>query len=462
MRRPIGPSCIGALLLVASVGVAPVASANVPDSYGIGSRASAMAGAVSADADDFSAAYYNPAGIVEAPGVEISIGYMSNAHNLRINDVDNDVAGVHGLVAGLVAPGRVFGVPFAFGIALHMPDDGFSYLLARPQEEPRWELYDTRQQLLYLAATFAARPAEWLELGGGVGYLSDTSGRFAIRGRADVLSPFDSQLEHEVDAELNAVHFPLVGMRLLLDGVGALGLTYRGESKLDLQIEATLDGIVDFAGIDVPLLYALEARTIAAFTPRQVTAGLSFQRIEDLSLNVDVTWLDWSSYESPTANIAALLEVDPPPGTPVELPEQPAPAVVAPPDFRDRIVPRFGVEYRGLGFGAERDVRGRDEKLPLFQLPLRAGYVFEASPVPDQVGITNYVDNDRHSFTIGVGGVLNAPIEELPGSVQLDLHGMFSLLPERVVLKDNAADFIGDYRADGTMVGGGASMRMLF
>ena len=51
------------------------AQAHAPDTYGFGSRASAMASAAAADATDFSAGYYNPAGLVGAPGLSLSLGY---------------------------------------------------------------------------------------------------------------------------------------------------------------------------------------------------------------------------------------------------------------------------------------------------------------------------------------------------------------------------------------------------
>lgn len=121
----------------ALAGWSSAAQASVPDSYGFGSRSSALAGATAADAADFSATYYNPAGLVEAPGVEVSIGYACVAQQLRIDGRDNYVAPVRGLVGGVVAPGRLFGIPFAFAVATHLPDDGVSFIYARRQEVPR-------------------------------------------------------------------------------------------------------------------------------------------------------------------------------------------------------------------------------------------------------------------------------------------------------------------------------------
>lgn len=442
MRKP-------ALLSLLVLTVAGTARAGVPDQYGFGSRSAGMAGAVTADAKDFSAGFYNPAGIVEAPGIELSLGYMYNVQNLRVGGLDNEVDDVHGIVFGLVAPGSILGVPFAFSVGVHLPDNGLSYINARRQGVPRWELYDTRTQLLYLEACLAVRPWSWLEVGGGIGYLTATRGAFGIRGRADIISPYDSQLEHEVDADLTAVRYPQAGIRLLLEGWGALGVTYRGQSNLDLNITAVLDGVVDFAGIEVPLLYELEARTFAGFTPQQVAMGITFTRFEDLSLNFDLTWVNWAAYESPTAELFARLEAEPPPGTPVELPDEPLPTEILPPDFSDRFVPRAGVEYRGARFST-------------VELPVRVGYAFEASPVPDQPAVQNLIDADRHTVTVGLGLLLKEPFGDVLGAISLDAHGMFSVLPERVFLKDNAADFIGDYRANGNIFGGGGDLKVTF
>jgi len=438
------------------------AQASVPDHYGFGSRSTAMAGAVAADAVDFSAAYYNAAGLVSAPGIEVSVGYLYNWQHLSINDVDTEVAPVSGLVGGVVAPGKLFGIPFAFGIATHLPDNGISYIYARRQGVPRWELYDTRSQLLYLSANLAIQPFDWLTLGGGIAYLSATRGSFGIRGQADILSPYASKLQHEVDADLTAVRFPQFGLRVLLERWGAIGVVYRGQSNLDLQLDAHLEGTVDFAGIDIPLLYDLDTHTIASFTPRQVAIGLSFQRVERLHLNVDLTWVNWAAYESPTADIWARLQVEPPPGTPVELPDEPLPTKVVPPGFENRLVPRIGVEYRLPLYGEPRPVRGHAEPRELLELPLRAGYVYEDSPVPEQTGVTNLVDADRHTVTAGLGLSLNAPGEVFPGSLHLDLHAAFSALPERAMLKDNPADFVGDYRASGHMAAFGSTLRGVF
>ena len=93
------------------------AHATPPSTYEFGSRASALAGAVTADGGDFSSVYYNPAGLVRARAVRIDLGYLYAHHALYTNGSDNAVDPAHGVVGGVVAPGRLYGVPFAFGLA---------------------------------------------------------------------------------------------------------------------------------------------------------------------------------------------------------------------------------------------------------------------------------------------------------------------------------------------------------
>ncbi|WP_438020952.1 hypothetical protein WMF18_18615 [Sorangium sp. So ce315] len=446
--------------LAATLAAGP-ARAHAPDTYGLGARGAAMGGALVADATDFSAGYYNPAGLAGATGLGLSIGYAYASNHLRANGRDSGVRDVHGISGGLVAPGEVLGVPFAFGLATFLPDDGLSRITAIRQETPRWELYDDRLSVLYLAASVAVRPLPFLEIGGGVAFLASTRGRFSVTGRADALSPYDSALRHEVDADLTSIRTPQLGARVRVGDLGFVGVAYRGEAKLPLSIDARLEGVVDFAGIEVPLLYELESRTVDAFLPRQVVVGASFQRIEGLRVNVDVTWVDWSSYESPVARTRAHLEAAPPPELPIDLPDDPRPTPVVPLRFADRLVPRLGVEYVVPVAGGLRAAGQRAGRRAV-ELPLRAGYVYERSPVPPQRGVTNYIDADRHTFSLGAGVVLNRPLEELPGSLRIDAHGQLSVLPEVIVEKDNPADFVGDYRVDGSMVSLGATVTAAF
>lgn len=440
-------AALGAAAL--AFGVSSTASAHEPWTYGFGSRGAAMGGALAADVTDFSANYYNPAGLAGEDGIRLGTGYFYAENNLRLNDRNSGVKASHGVSFGIAATGDIFGFPIAIGIATHVPDEGLSRITALRQDVPRWELYDNRSSVIYLAANLAIRPWQFLELGGGMSFLAATRGRFEITGMADVLFPYQSQLRHEVDVDLTSVRYPQAGVRLHLGNAASLGVVYRGQTNLNLQLDGKLDATLLAAGFEVPLLYELQARTVQAFLPQQVVVGASWKPHPTVTVNADVTWVNWSAYENPTAKTIATLVAEIPPQFPIELPSELRQTELLELNFSDRIVPRVGVEWYLPGFS---DSEGK----AILRLPLRFGYVFEKSPTPTQTRGTNFVDADRHTGSFGVG--FEVPLIHLA----LDLHGAISVLPERVVLKESPADLVGDYRAEGEMINLGATLRGTF
>lgn len=438
---------VTAFAVAAAALAARPAFAHEPWTYGFGSRPASMGGAVAADTTDFSANYYNPAGLAGDTGIRLALGYTYTFNNLHIGGQDSGVEPVHGLSFGVAAGGKAFGLlPIAIGIAAHLPDDGLSRVTALREGVPRWELYDSRAAVLYLTANAAIAPVPWLELGGGVSFLAATEGRFEITGTANILQPFDSHLRHEVDANLTSVRYPEAGARFRMGPAADLAIVYRHETKLQLALDAFLHGDIDFAGIAVPLTYNLESRTVAAFLPAQLVVGTSLHPFRDLHVNVDLTYVHWSGYDSPTAKTTASLRAKPPEGFAVDLPGDVLPTDPIPPRFEDRVVPRIGVEW----FVPKLDEHA------FARVALRAGYVYERTPVPPQTGLTNFVDTDRHTFSFGAGVLFREP------HVSADLHFAYSHLPERITLKANPADPIGDYRQDGSMVSLGGTVGAAF
>ena len=295
---------------LAAVFAAPSARANPPDTFGYGSRETAMGGAAAAEARGVSANYYNPAALARSRGLEIGIGYFRADHSLEMNGRDNHVDPVKGMNAGFVAPGKLASVPFAFGVALHLPDDRISRVRALRQEQPRWELYDNRNQRLYLAANLAVEATRWLWIGGGLSFMSSTRGSLDITGTANVFRPDESQLRHEVDADLTAVRYPQGGILVALSDRASLAAVYRGQFKLALDLNARLYG--DLSGLTTAL-YELSTHSINNFLPQQVVVGGSWAITDRLRTTLDATWIDWSAYVAPVATLDANLVIPPPP-----------------------------------------------------------------------------------------------------------------------------------------------------
>jgi long-subunit fatty acid transport protein len=455
MRRPVltPRAARGAALALATaaglLGAASPAHANPPDTYGFGSRETAMGGAVAADVRGPSANYYNPAALARSRGLEIAVGYMRADHFLETNGQDNAVDPVKGINGGVVVPGRLFEIPFAFGIGVHLPDDRISRVRALRQEQPRWELYDNRNQRLFLAANLAVEPFPWLEIGGGVSFMSSTRGRLDISGSANIFQPDSSELRHEVDADLTAVRYPQGGVRVALSDRAALAAVYRGEFQLALDLGAHLQG--DISGITTAL-YEIETHSVNNFLPQQVVLGGAWRLTRDLEATVDATWINWSAYVPPVARLGVVLDIPPPAGgwpSTITPPTAPAPTPIAPLRMHDRLVPRLGLEWRGV---QTRKVEGF----------LRGGYEYAKSPIEPQTGITNYIDRDRHTVSLGVGATLHDVVAELPGAVSFDAHVQWSELVKDTTLKASPADFVGDYTARGRIWAYGATMSVAF
>jgi long-chain fatty acid transport protein len=422
-----------------------VVHANPLDAFGFGSRGTAMGGAVAADTSDFSANYYNPAGIALARRMELSVGYVNVDQSLYMNGLNSGVDPVRALVAGLVAPGAIANVPFAFGFALHMPDDRLSRVIALPQDQPRWELYDNRNQRLYLAANVAVSPVPWLQIGGGMSFMASTTGSIDISGKLDIFQTDDSQIRHSVTADIGVVNYPQFGARVALGDNAAVALVYRGQFKMDLNLQATLHGNISDL---TTAYYDLQTNSVDNFLPQQVVLGGTWEPVPRLHTNLDLTWVNWSAYIPPVADVNVKLNIPPPQGgwpSSITPPTQPAPTAILPIEMHDRIVPHVGVEWSALRTGST-------------ELLVRAGYEYDKSPIGPQTGATNYVDRDRHAMSLGFGVRLRDLMSELPRDLRFDFHGQLSELPTGTTIKSSPTDPVGDYTAGGHIWNVGATL----
>ncbi len=457
MRRALPWPALVALLLAPAGAVAPPRSAraNPLDTFGFGSRQTAMGGAVAADVSDFSACYYDPAGLALARRLEIGVGYFDAEHALFLNGRSSGVEAVRGLVGGAVVPGRLAGLPFAFGLGFHLPDARLALVRALPQDQPRWELYETRNQRMWFGVDAAIAIAPWLQIGGGATYMASTTATLDVGGHIDLSRSTDSSLRDAVTANLASVVYPDFGVRLQLSDAAALALVYRGQFALDLDVAARFGAGVGFGhtGDLTTLALALQAHAVDAFLPQQAVLGGSWRLLGDaLHANADLTWVNWSAYVPPVARVVTSLDVPPPPGgwpPGIAPPKVGAPLVVQPLELHDRVVPHVGFEWRAIA-------------RPRWQALLRAGYEFAKSPIAAQTSETNYVDRDRHSVSAGIGLRLAAPGGVLAGDVLFDAHAQWSLLPAQTTTKTDPADLVGDYTAGGHIWNVGATAGVQF
>ncbi len=444
--------CLVALALTAPPSVA---SANPLDMYGFLSRSTSLGGAVTADVGDVSAGYYNPAGLARMRAFRAELGYVYAAPSLTTDGRDNQVDATRGMSGGLAAPGRIFRLPFTFGLAVHVPDERLSQVRALPQPQPRWELYSVRLQRLYIAASLAISPRPWLRIGAGLVFMASTRGGFDISGRLSATQPSNSALTHSVDADLTAVRYLQAGVQVDLPANITVGAAFRDEFKLDTQLDANLRGNIYVGGINdpralvIPGYYGLRSHVLTAFQPRQVALGAVWRLTPRLRVMADVAWVQWSRYENPTASLEVALDLTIPSNIPgLRQPSVPAAPVRELMRFRDTFVPRVGAEIT--------TPIGRHD------LAFRLGYHFDPTPVPPQPGLTNFIDSSRHVAAFGMGVTLRRLSAVLPGTVSLDVHAAFQVLTERTIVKTDPNDPVGSYAAAGTVLNLGTTLSMGF
>lgn len=455
-------SVVLASTLLALATLPALARAQPMDTYGMGSRSVALGGSVTADVEDFSANYYNPAGIVRSGELRVGVGWFGAHHEMSINDVNSNVDPVHGVILGLNVPGRIDDFRFGFGLGVHLPDQRISRTRTLPRRRARWELYDNRGQRTYLAVGGAIQPFDWLRIGGGIAFLSFSRNDLSIRGSIDIAAPERrSRLEHQLLGELITIRYPQVGVQVQPLPWLNFGVVYRGEFALSNDLTAQV-GTPDGTGPDrteivagdivIPGYFDLLTSSVNAYVPHQISFGASVEPIPNvLRLSLEATWLMWSQYVSPIGLSRIVLDIEVPPEledtitVPDEIPQgNPVDA-----SFSDRIVPRIGVEWTA--------VRNTD-----LVFDLRAGYFYENSPAPEQTGFSNLVDTDRHAWSLGAGLELLQLRPLIPGSLAIDVHVQYGWLPSRTHRKTSPIDPVGDYVAQGHIVAGGANVELRF
>jgi long-subunit fatty acid transport protein len=335
-----------------------------------------------------------------------------------------------------------------------LPDDRLTRVRALPQDQPRWELYDNRNQRLWFGVNAAISPFPWLQIGGGVTFMAATVATLDISGHIAILEPDDSTLRHQVDADLTLIAYPDFGARVEVTKDLSFALVYRGQFSMNLAVDANVNASIGAGttGNLTTLALALRTDTVDSFLPQQVVAGESWRVTPDLKANLDVTWVNWSAYVPPVTQISTELSVPPPQGgfpAGIRPPTAPAPITVLPIVMHDTLVPHVGVEWRAMA-------------RPSWEGFVRGGYEYDKTPIAPQTGPTNYVDRDRHVISTGVGVRVIHPGAVLPGDVRFDVHGQLSVLPTATTVKSDPSDLVGDYTAGGHIWNVGASATVGF
>lgn len=424
-------ACVTGLL--STVGFAP-AEASVFDVFGMTARGTALGGAMGATATDHAAIYYNPAATTRRKTTHLGLTLQMVAPLLDISQARNTTRGAVlpepnlALTLGAVFPlGGKIDDRVALGVALFLPVLNFTRFEALDPATPQFYLYQSLPDALVIAASLGVELIEGLSIGVGTQILASFAGELevsvALGERRVERRTVSGDLFGEIAPTAGIWGEPFEGF--------TLGFTYRDDLSLDFELPVRID-IAELGALDIV------ANGRGLYTPEQFNFAAAYRIAPiDLLVALDVTWMRFSKAPSPALHIDGRLDdAGLRGGDGSSSSEVLIDLATVDPELgaADVVVPRLGLEWR------QSDL-----------LALQAGYFYRASPIPDQVGYSSYVDNAAHVASLGASLTWNDPLEVHDSPVTLDLFVQTTILQSRSVTKDPLRDLerIGDWTASG-------------
>lgn len=381
--------------LAASLAAPRIASASPLELFGFGGRSPGMAGAGVADPRGYESVYLNPAGLAAVRRKRLTLGSAATRFGLTIDGDDAGVEDGTAFIFGGALPiplGGALANRVALGLGFHIPNQALVRVDRPLVGEPTFALLGNRADSLGVQVALGVALDERLSVGAGFLALA------ALRGKIVVSNDAGGAFITNSEQRLATDFAPIVGAHYLLDDRWQLGLTLRGPSRSDYDIEVETD--VTSIPLELP---ELAVAGNAQYDPLMVSAGATYALTPRLEIFGELEYRRWSGFPRPTENPVV--------GNP------PPPA----PGFHDTVVPRLAVEASA--------------RLGPARLTGRAGYAFLWSPAPEMTGRITLLDNNRHLLALGAGA-------ELPGwrvPLHLDAWFQLHLLQGRRNDKDPAA-----------------------
>ena len=344
-----------------------------------GARGSALMGTMVARADDPSAIFYNPAGLVQVPGFQVMGGFSFILPRTEI------VTQFSGVDTGTLMDSHVSAVPHLFasyriadrvwlGLGLNSPFGlGIKYNDTWPGGA---NVIKADIQTLNLNPTVAVKITDYLAAGAGLDIMYFKFGMKRI-----LPLPLVGPQTLHLEGDTWGLGFNL-GLHLKPRDDLSLGISYRS------QVRQQVNGPAQFQ----PYIALNAPASGSIILPDMIFAGIMVRPLDKLSVEVGAIWTRWSLFKNFDMKFDNAL------GT---LSERK--------NWHDTWRGQLGVEYRVLPW-----------------LDLRAGYSLENEPMPDR-----YVDylvpssDRRHNFSCGTGFRWRA--------MTMDLAYTLVYMPDRTV-----------------------------
>lgn len=347
--------------------------------YEAGARGSALAGAVVARADDLSAIFYNPAGLVQLPGFQVMGGF---SFIIPRNEIVTHSGGadIHTLMESWVSPVPHFFTSYQLtnrvwlGLGLNSP---FGLGVKYPDTWPgNANIIRATIETLNLNPTAAVKITDYLAAGGGLDLMY-----FNFNMTRMLPLPFLGPQKFHLEGDTWGVGYNF-GLHLKPRDDISLGISYRS------QVRQKVEGPAQFQ----PYNSLNASASGSIILPDTIFAGIMVRPLEKLSVEAGAIWTHWSLFRNFDLKFENAL------GTLSEGK-----------NWHNTWRGQLGVEYRALPW-----------------LDLRAGYALENEPMPDRsVDYLVPTTDRRHTFSCGTGFRWQA--------MTIDLAYSLVYMPDRTV-----------------------------
>ncbi|WP_300673120.1 outer membrane protein transport protein [Desulfoluna sp.] len=416
MKRTL--SLLTALLTLSSV---TLAQAGMVDTYGIGSRATAMGSAVSASPSPVFAPYHNPAGLSRAEAPALAAGVLTTTPDIEVTDYTVpqicDGANFSDTTGTLIIPHLGFAMPvsekFSAGIALYAPWGMHVNWDKNPAVNPgAFNNYEAYYQRVAITPALAYKINNKLSVGAGVSFGRSETGAEFIHASHKV--PFEAKLVDDFNISYNLGTLYQATDRL------SFGLTYRSRTQVDLEGDLKVNGSKK---ANVSLDYD---------HPEQVQGGIAYRLGDQKNLLVeaDAIWTRWGINKEQVEIL-----------TPDTFGTSPL------------IVPRHWENTTKYSLGMEWTINPT--------VTLRGGYLWDPTPVPDESLDFIWPDGDKHTLSLGAGFTV--------GSFTLDIAASYANIPgkrhidgESEALNKSYGERPVSLMADGTILNIGTTLTYAF
>lgn len=409
------------------------ANAGSVDSFGIGSRATALGGAYTATADDPFAVYYNPAGLTQIDAPLLSAGVTMLDPNLKAHkfEVENKDGGLNFGPSNttdesdnLFVPHAGFAMPInnqvSIGIAAYLPyglDVEWNKNTDKNPSAYNW--YHSYYMREVVTPTVAYKINDKFSLGFGVSigksksgadrviYYPTTAAQAMTKGFMDqgmtaaaataqttaIMTMVGGKLPQTKPGALAAIPDSSYQSLLLVQAANSVhnslfktemeddvnysfnvGFMYKPTNNLSLGLTYRSKTDTDFDG-DIKISGTKVANIKMDYDhPDQVQVGVRYRPHDKISMEADLVWTNWRHNEYQRETFSPYLI----------LPTVTEKSYDRSWNNTNQI--RLGLEWQALDF-----------------LAVRAGYFYDPTPIPDDTFDMMWPDADKKTYSLGLG-----------------------------------------------------------